>query len=288
MKLRSNRSAAKYGLYLIVSASVHHSVRVINRNHLLGASARRRSAPSTARVRFAQWPSVNRSTIVRFQNFERIRHARSSFAKRRCGLSPQTIGLLSGGLVVASIVPYAIRVYQGKIRPVPTTWSLWSFIGLALLLTYRSVGAGANIWPAVFGFTNPTLITIIAASRHEQWKKPKLHEWICLALGMVTLVLWWFVREDQRLSQWALLLALVADLCAWIPTAIFFKNDPEGDRPFAWFLFGVGYFLAIFAVPERTFANYILPLYMVVGALTATLLLVIPRIQRGIPLREWM
>ena len=203
-------------------------------------------------------------------------------------MSAQTIGLLSGALVVASVIPYAIRVYQGKIRPVPTSWTLWSFIGLALLLTYRSVGAGANIWPAVFGFINPTLITILAASRHEKWKQPKSHEWICLVLGIVTLVLWWFVRDDQRLSQWALLLALVADLCAFVPTAIFFRKEPEGDRPFAWFIFGVGYFLAIFAITERTFANYVLPIYMVAGASIATLLLVIPRIHRRIPLKEWM
>ena len=75
-------------------------------------------------------------------------------------MSAQTIGLLSGSLVIISIIPYAIRVHQGKIRPVLTSWSLWSLIGLALLLTYRSAGAEDNIWPAVFGFTNPTLITI--------------------------------------------------------------------------------------------------------------------------------
>jgi hypothetical protein len=104
-------------------------------------------------------------------------------------LSAQTIGLLSGGLVVLSIIPYSIRVYEGKIRPVPTSWSLWSLIGLALLLTYKSSGAGDNIWPAVFGFTNPTLITILAIRQHERWKKPKRYEWACLAFGIVSLVM---------------------------------------------------------------------------------------------------
>jgi len=77
-------------------------------------------------------------------------------------LNATTIGLLSGALVFLSIIPYAIRTYDGKIRPVPTSWSLWSFIGLAVLLTYRSAGANANVWPAVFGFINPTLITILS------------------------------------------------------------------------------------------------------------------------------
>jgi hypothetical protein len=187
-----------------------------------------------------------------------------------------------------NIIPYAIRVHQGKIRPVPTSWSLWSIIGLALLLTYRSSGAKANVWPAVFGFTNPTLITILSIYRGEKWKRPELHEWFCLAFGAVSLVTWWFVRQRQELSQYALYLAIVADLCAAIPTIVFFRREPDGDRPFAWFFYAIGYFIAIFAITERTFANYILPLYMTVGSLTATLLLVIPRIHRKIPLKEWI
>jgi hypothetical protein len=203
-------------------------------------------------------------------------------------LGTQTIGLLSGGLVVLSIVPYAIRVYEGKIRPVPTSWSLWSFIGLALLLTYRSSGAKANMWPALFGFTNPALITILALRRREHWKRPEPYEWACLVFGIVSLVTWLFVQQNRELSQYALYLAIVADLCASIPTLIFFKKEPEGDRPFAWFLYAVGYFLAIFAITEQTFANYALPLYMTIASLIATLLLVIPRIHRKIPVREWI
>ena len=75
--------------------------------------------------------------------------------KTEARVSHEEIGLLSGGLVFASILPYGYRTYQGKIRPVPTSWSLWALIGLALLLTYKSSGAVSNAWPALFGFINP-------------------------------------------------------------------------------------------------------------------------------------
>jgi hypothetical protein len=191
-------------------------------------------------------------------------------------------------LVILSIIPYAIRVYEGKIRPVLTSWSLWSFIGLALLLSYRSSGADANVWPAVFGFTNPTLITIMSIWRGEKLKKPEVHDWLCFGFGVVSLLVWWFVRQSLDLSQYALYLAIVADLCAAIPTLIFFMKEPEGDRSFAWFLFAVAYFVAIFAIKDQTFANYVLPLYMTVGSLIATLLLVIPRIRCRVGLKEWI
>lgn len=204
-------------------------------------------------------------------------------------MNAQTIGLLSGGLVALSIVPYAFRVYEGKIRPVATSWLLWSLVGFALLLTYQSSGAKANVWPAVFGFTNPTVVVILSVWRRRgQWKKPEFHEKICFAFGFASLFVWFFVRQNQELSQYALYLAIATDLCAAVPTLIFFRQEPTGDRPFAWFLFAAGYFMAIFAITERTLANYILPLYMTVGATIATLFLVIPRIKRGIPIKEWI
>jgi hypothetical protein len=188
-----------------------------------------------------------------------------------------------------NIIPYAIRVYQGKIHPVPVSWSLWSLIGLALFLAYRSSGAKANVWPAVFGFTNPTLVTILSLRYGEKWEKPKeLYEWLCLIFGVMSLIMWWFVRQKQELAQYALYLAIIADLCAAVPTLIFFQRNPDKDRPFAWFFYAVGYFVAIFAITERTLANYILPLYMTAGSLSATILLVIPRIQRKVPLKEWI
>ena len=203
-------------------------------------------------------------------------------------MSAETIGMISGGLVLVNIFPYAYRVHEGKIHPLPTSWSLWSLIGLALLLTYKSSGASANVWPAVFGFTNPLLVTILAIRRKEHWKKPKGYEWACLVFGIISLVVWSFVQSNKELSTAALVLAIVADLFAAIPTFIYFKNNPMKDRPFAWGIYAFGYFLAIFAVPERTFANYVLPLYMAAGSGIATLLLAVPRYRRGVPLKEWI
>jgi hypothetical protein len=203
-------------------------------------------------------------------------------------LNAQTIGLLSGGLVLLSIIPYAIRTYDGKIRPVPTSWSLWSLIGLAVLLTYRSAGANANVWPAVFGFTNPTAITILSIWRHEKWKKPNLAERLCFLFGIASLVMWLFLRRNRELSQLALCVAIAADLCAALPTLKFVWAEPDRDRPFAWLLFGIGYFLAVFAAPRNTFANWALPLYMTAISFSVALPLILHRLRHHVPLSEWV
>lgn len=198
------------------------------------------------------------------------------------------IGLISGLLVVASVIPYSIRTYQGKVQPNLTSWSLWTLIGLALLLTYKSSGAKANIWPAVFGFTNPLIITIIILRRYGVWKKPNRVEIACLVFGLLSLGLWLGVRENKEMAQYALYLAIIADSFAAIPTIVFVWKQPDGDRPFAWVLFAVGYLLAIFAITEHTFVNYILPFYMFFGAIIIALPLTLYRWRHKASLSEWM
>jgi len=203
-------------------------------------------------------------------------------------LSAETIGLVSGLLVAVSIVPYSIRTYQGKIQPNLTSWSLWSLLGLALLLTYKSSGAEASLWPAVFGFTNPTLITILLLLRRGEWTKPNRVEKACVVFGLTSLGMWLGVHNNKELAQYALYLAIVADLCAAIPTIVFVWTQPDGDRPFAWCFFAVGYGLAIFAITEHTFANWALPLYMFFGSLSIALPLTLYRWKRKDPLVEWV
>lgn len=187
-----------------------------------------------------------------------------------------------------SVIPYAIRTYEGKVHPNLTSWSLWALIGLALLLTYKSSGAGSNVWPAVFGFTNPLLITLLVLKKHGRWTKMNRVEIVCLILGLISLGIWVAVHDKQGLAQFALYVATGADVCAAIPTIVFVWTQPHGDRPFAWCFFAVGYGLAIFAVTEHTFANYVLPLYMFFGALSVALPLALYRWKKRIPLSEWI
>ena len=203
-------------------------------------------------------------------------------------MSAETIGLASGLLVIASAIPYGIRTYQGKVQPNLTSWSLWTFISLALLLTYQSSGAEANVWPAVSGFIHPLLITILILRQQGGWTKPNRVEIACLVFDLSSLILWLGVRESRELSQYALYLAIIADACAAIPTLVFVWTQPNGDRPFAWCLFAVGYGLAIFAITEHTLANYVLPFYMFFAALSISLPLILYRLKHRISLVEWV
>ena len=200
----------------------------------------------------------------------------------------EIIGMLSGFFVVVSIIPYSIRVWQKKVHPNITSWSLWSFIGLALLLTYKSSGAQDNIWPAVFGFINPCLVSILVITRKGEFGEISKMEKACFVFGLVSLAVWACVHDNKNLSQYALYIALVADCCAAIPTIVFVWKHPSEDRPFAWALFALAYGFAVFAITEHTFANYILPLYMFFGSFSITLPLTLHRVKNKTPFKEWV
>jgi hypothetical protein len=203
-------------------------------------------------------------------------------------LGKETIGLISGMIVIISALPYSIRVWQKKINPNTTSWGLWTLIGLAILLNYKSSGAEANLWPAIFGFTNPLIITFLAIRKKGYWGKFTSTEWICLIISVISLSGWFMTNKNPHLAQYSLILAIIADVCAAIPTIIFLWKNPKDDRPFCWSLFAFAYGLAIFAVPEMNFGNLVLPIYMFVGANFITLPLIIYRIKNKLPINEWI
>ncbi len=200
----------------------------------------------------------------------------------------EIIGKVSGLIVLGSVIPYSIRIYQRKTNPNLMSWAIWSFVGFAILLTYESSGAKDNIWPVIFGFFNPLLVTILILWRGRKREKPNQMELSCIGIATVSIIFWFFVQNSKELSQYANYIAITADACAAIPTILYYFKKPHEDRPFAWVMYAIGYGLAIFAVTEPTIANYALLLYMFFGALFISMPLIFYRVKNKISLKEYI
>jgi len=138
------------------------------------------------------------------------------------------------------------------------------------------------------GFTNPVIITVLAVRQHSGLVKPSGLEVVCIIFTLLSLGLWLSVYDNIELVQYALYLAIIADLFALIPTLKFVWAEPNEDRPFAWILFGFGYGLAIFAITDDTFANYALPVWMFFAPLFVAFPLVLHRLRYNVPLSQWI
>jgi hypothetical protein len=203
-------------------------------------------------------------------------------------LNKELIGIVAGVMVFATIIPYSWRVYRGKIRPNLTSWFLWTVISFALLATYWGSGAKENVWMAVVGCTNPLLVTAIVAAKYRSKIRLSKLDWICLTIGTIALVMWFMFQGQKSLVQYALYVALIADGCAAVPTAVCYWRNPSLDRPFAWGVFGLASALNILAISEHTVANYVYPIYMTTGSVIITIPLVWHCLRQRVPLKGWV
>ncbi len=89
------------------------------------------------------------------------------------------------------------------------------------------------------------------------------------------------------MAQYALYVGIIGDLCAGIPTWNFVRKHPSEDRPLMWVLYGIGYGLAVFAITEHSFSNYILPIYMAAMTIVIAIPLIEYRLRAKISLKEW-
>jgi len=203
-------------------------------------------------------------------------------------LNKEIIGVMAGIIVLLTLIPYVWRICYGKIQPNLASWFLWAVIAFALLVTYWKSGAKESVWLAVVGCINPFIVTVLIWVKYRD----KIHfnrlEQACLVIGIAALVLWFIFRNQKPLIQYALCVAILADACAAVPTAVCYWRDPTLDRPFAWGAFCLASAMNIFAISEHTFANYVYPIWMTVGSCLITIPLVRYRIKKQIPLKEWV
>ena len=83
--------------------------------------------------------------------------------------------MLSGVLVVISVIPYALRTYQGKTKPNITSWTLWTLIGAALLFAITDHTFPNYILP-LYMFLG-TFIISVPLVRDQLRHKIPLREW---------------------------------------------------------------------------------------------------------------
>lgn len=208
-------------------------------------------------------------------------------------MDKEIIGAISGAVVFFSAIPYAWRTYQKKIQPQITTWFLWTLVGLAIFLTCKDSGIKENIWPTLFGFTNPFVITVLAYLKKDKVENPqstRLHwlDKLCVSIVTTVLISWFLLRDNSELMQFTLYGAIIASAISAIPTIMSIRKDPNSDRPFAWALLGLGYLLAIFAVKEPLLKNFAVPIYMVTVATWFVLTLTLYRVKNRIRIKEWI
>jgi len=197
-------------------------------------------------------------------------------------------GILSALIVLASYPPYIIRIWQRKIVPNLSSWTIFTLVSFALCLSsYSSSGAGANSWVTLGPLVGCSAILIVGFFRSNE-KSLTRFDIVCLILGIASIIFWFFTKQSRDMVQFALYTGILADFMGLLPSIRFLKKNPDKDRPFLWIIFSFGYLLSMFTIKDNTLANWFLPSFMVLAPALVWFHLVKYRIKNKIPIKEWI
>lgn len=183
-------------------------------------------------------------------------------------------------LFIASVL-HARRVWSGVIKIHPISWTIWSITSIALMVSYDTMNTNYEFYVTVGNAIFP-IVNLFISMRHKT--KLELSGWDYAAgfLGVTAIVIWYFVKHSPELSAYANYIAIFADMCAIIPTFIMVRENPMIEKPLPWIIFSVGFVINVFIIEDKSFANYILPIYMFFGANSIALVQIIYRKKNNI------
>jgi hypothetical protein len=170
------------------------------------------------------------------------------------------LGLLAGLINIASIIPYVRDVLAGSTRPNIVTWFLWTLIGA--ILSYAQYTAGASWTLALLvGATLSDLVVTILSIRHGQ----RRYGWIdggCFAVAMLAIIAWWWTSNPVA----AIIVGVMAEICAASPTIRKAYHKPESETPIAYAMSTCAGVLSLVASTRYDLANVLYPAYAIVSS----------------------
>lgn len=168
--------------------------------------------------------------------------------------------LLSIGVSSIGGIAYLRDMFSGTSKPNLVSWGLWSVA--PLIATGAALSAGADIWGTarvfISGFVPLCIFTFGLFVRQSYWKLTWF-DVLCGVLSVVALGAWLIANEPVL----AILLAIVADLLACVPTLTKAWKNPETETAFTFSMGLLSSLITIPAIPIWTIENIAFQAYLI-------------------------
>jgi hypothetical protein len=161
-------------------------------------------------------------------------------------------------LSLSGSLNYAINTLKGKTKPNRVTWFLWALAPLIAFAAQISQGVGlVSLMTFMVGF-GPLLIFIASFfNKNSAWKLTKF-DIVCGSLSLLGLVIWFFTRE----ANYAIAIAIIADLLAALPTIVKSYKYPETESHLVFLFASINALIALLVIENWGFEYYAFPLYI--------------------------
>ena len=187
--------------------------------------------------------------------------------------------LASGFIAVAILLRlmggggYLISTLRGKAKPNIVSWSLWSLTALIAFAAQICKGGGLEALVTLAIALGPLAVIATAVLKGAQSLiLTHLDAW-CLSLAIAGIILW--IRTKDPLL--ALLMSIVADIFATIPTVVKSYLTPHTENAAAYSLSIISMIVTLLTVRQWNVMSWAFPSYILVSNLTLVTFILLPK-----------
>jgi hypothetical protein len=183
----------------------------------------------------------------------------------------EVFALISFIIIVAPIIPYTKDMARGRVKPSRSTRVM--FLGLLLLAFFQQHSLGAGLGLALLvGEILGSLAILLFSIRYGVGGLAKL-DIACYTLLILDLGIW-AVTNNALL---AIVLTMVADMIALVPTVVKTWKDPQSETYYWWLMGVVAPVFGILSEGNFSLQEVLFPVYLLLANLAVVLLVVVPR-----------
>jgi len=156
---------------------------------------------------------------------------------------------------------YIWDTIKGKTKPNRVSWSLWALA--PIIATFAALSAHADVWATTRVFLSgfmPLLIFIASFFNKKSFWKITFFDAICGVFSFLAIIVWLLMGS----AQWAILLAVIADGFASLPTMVKGWKHPETETGLTFALGFIAVLLVLPSIPVWDIQNSAFQIYLLI------------------------
>lgn len=186
------------------------------------------------------------------------------------------LGSVAVAVGLIGYIPYIRDIFAGRTKPHAFSWFIWGLLTLIGFLAQVADNAGPGAWITGFSAFVCLWIFILALQRGE--KQIVALDWLSFFSALLALLLWFFTQTPL----YSVILITLIDVLGSVPTIRKSINKPQQETRSAYFLSGLKFFIALFALSNFSIITWLYPISLVIQNWAILALLTIRRKQLGI------
>lgn len=161
-----------------------------------------------------------------------------------CAIIGAIIGSL-GGLY------YLYETLLGKAQPNRITWLLWGIFPLIIFVAQRVQGVAGVSWASFAAGFTPLLVVAASFFNKKAYWRSEPRDYGLMAAAIVGIILWALTDKPNL----ALLLSLLADVLASVPTLIKSYRHPHSESWIAYAVSALGFGISFLSIQTYRFES---------------------------------